>query len=166
MVGDIAAHSLMPPGSSLSVHAKLQMSTSWPCVCVKEGGVIIKHDLTDDRVLLLLYVQACVLCVLYLLYCPNGQLPLLITVNFTIHVSSFPFPSLMGVCMYVCTFTYVYTDVIDAIYLTPPQHPLRFSGPKLPLAVAPLSTVSIKQAIYFMTPVLQTFSRFTVIFMY
>lgn len=145
------------------------MSTSWPRVSATERGIIIKRDLTDDRVLLVLYAQVCVyVCGLY---CRNGQLSLIISISLTVHVLRFPFSSLMGVvcvCVRVCTFTYVYTDVIDAPLAPLPLStisdlvPLNSLWPSLP----PISTVSIKRPIYFMTPVPQTFSRFTVIFMH
>lgn len=51
MLGDFTAYSLMPLSSSLSVHTKLHMSTSRLCVC-EAAGIIIKHDLTDDSVML------------------------------------------------------------------------------------------------------------------
>lgn len=88
-VGDFTV--LMPSSSSLPVHTKQQMSTSWLCVCVMEWGIIIKNDLTDERVL------RC------LLYCHNRQLSLIITINRTVHLLRFLFPSLMVVWwVYVC----------------------------------------------------------------
>lgn len=101
--------------------------------------MIIKHDLTDERVL----------------YCRNGQLSLIITINCrlqSIYEGSFSPPSW---CCGVCTFTQVYTDVIDVFYFTPPQHPPRFSALKTPSAPHPP-----------LTPVFQNGSRFTVTFTY
>lgn len=97
--------------------------------------MIIKHDLTDERVL----------------YCRNGQLSLIITINCrlqSIYESSFFPPSW---CCGVCTFTQVYTDVTD-VYS--PSAPSQIQCPKNFLCPPPP------------TPVLQNGSRFTVTFTY
>ena len=144
----------------------------------RSGGIIIKRDLTDDKVLLVLCAQVCVcacVCVCGL-YCRNGQLSLIISISLTVHVLRFPFSSLMGVvcvCVCVCVHVCVHLHMCTLMWLTPSLAPLPLStiSDLVPLnslrpSLPPISTVSIKQPIYFMTPVLQTFSRFTVIFMH
>lgn len=153
----------MPASSCMSSHTKLQMLTSWKCACVcvsiTEWRLIIKCDLTDDSKLLASHVLH--VCTLFsLLSYRNRQLPSLIIIAGP--VLSFPFSSLVAVCMCV---SFTYTHVIDAPSLTLVQDPLRFNAPKSPLASAFPCTASIKLAIYFMKLSPWTFSRFTVIFM-
>lgn len=135
------------------VCTKLHMSTSQQCVCVTERGAIIKHDLTDERVLL------------YLLQCCNGQLSLMITINCVVHVLTFLCLSLVGVwCVCVC----VYLQWSALMWLTPSACTLQPDLVPSDSLYPPItdSTANIKQPIYFMTPALMNCGRFTVIFMY
>lgn len=82
-----------------SVRTNLQMSTSQLCAYVTEWRIIILHDLTDERALL------------YLLYCCNGQLSLIITVNRTVHVCVLVLlPCGCAVCAYT-TCVPIYVDL-------------------------------------------------------
>lgn len=103
---------LIDASELFSVHAHQAGDVNIMTMCVCEVGGSNNQTWFDRWQGATSYVQVCVLCVLYLLYCPNRQLPLPITINFTIHVSWFPFSSLMGVCMYVCTFTYCMCTVM------------------------------------------------------
>lgn len=78
-----------PRAPLCTIHIKLPMSTSGLCAHVTERGMIIRRDLTDERLLF------------YPLCCCNGQLSLIITVNHTVCVLMLLYQSLMG-CVGVC----------------------------------------------------------------
>lgn len=69
--------------------------------------MIIRHDLTDERVLF------CPLC------CYNGQLSLIITINHTVCILMLLYQYLVG-CVCVCVMhLQAYTKVIDALFFSP-----------------------------------------------
>lgn len=143
-------------GAPLCPHTLSRMCQHHDCVCVR--GIVIKCELTDDSLLLVSVCPTVSVCVMCVHYCLNGHLPLLITINLTTSIKN-PIALPHG-CVYVsvclCVYTHICVHGCDWCLLsfTSLQHPFRFSAPKLPLALAPLSTVSIKQPIHFMTPAL------------